>query len=251
MPNLPSKDDLDTLVEELFSSLGTKRTGDDFHFDPDNITGATRGYYTDFLDWLGIDAGVLDAERICIHDDRDRPANLERRRVGDSGEGYTLYLDNGLYRSLDAVYAALAHQVTHLKLIIAEEQSLAEATTCEPVELTSAKKSAAEKKDDDTDDDDADDVAVDKEQALADLEIRTEVAAFVLGFGKLLLNGAAEWDELEVDAADGFERITTLPVESLAHLHKATARHADVGSKAIEAGLTDAAKTALGKIKKK
>ncbi|ADD41505.1 hypothetical protein [Stackebrandtia nassauensis] len=246
MPNLPSNDELDALVEELFSTLGNERTGDDFHFDPESLSESTRFYYVDFLKWLGIDDSVLEAERICIHAGREQPANLDRRRINESGvDGYSLFIDNSLYRSLDAVYAALAHQFTHLRLIIDEDQTLAEAQKCRPIELdTKGKK-------DDDDDDDDDDEKDTKPAVNADLEIRTEVASFVLGFGKLVLNGAAEWDELDIDDDEGFEDITTLPLSSLAYLYKKVANHADVGTKAMEAGLTDEAKEALGKVKSK
>lgn len=251
MPNLPSNDELDALVEELFSSIGTERSGADFFFDTENLSGSTRFYYTDFLDWLGIDAGMLDAERICIHSGREQPANLDKRRAGDSGgEGYSLYLDNGLYRTLDAVYAALAHQFTHLKLIIDGEQTLTEAAKCEPVDLDEVK-SKAKDDDDDDDRDDEDDAPDDKAEAAAALEVRTEVASFVLGFGKLVLNGACEWDDLDVDDDDGFEHISTLPVTSLAYLYKKVAKHADVASKDLETGLTDEAKEVLGSVKSK
>lgn len=261
MPNLPSNDDLDALVDELFTRLGTERSGEDFFFDPESITGSTRTYYVDFLNWLGIDDSVLPAERICIHDGRDRPANLDRRRGGD-GEGYTLFIDNSLYRTLEAVYAALAHQFAHLKLIIDEDHSLAEAENCRPYELEKPKSKKSDDDDDDDDDVETDEDSDDAEaklakakaakaEAAAELEVRAEVAAFVLGFGKLVLNGACEWDELDIDDDEGFEHITTLPVKSLVHLYKKVAKHADVGSEDLEAGLTDEAKEALGSVKSK
>ncbi|MGH8876027.1 MAG: hypothetical protein ACRD0P_01575, partial [Stackebrandtia sp.] len=203
------------------------------------------------LKFAGVGASVLPPDRICIHAGRKVPGNIERQRGG--GDGYSLFLDNGLYRSLDAVKLELAHQFTHMRLVIDEAQTLAEAQKCEPLRLDDEPeepkaKNGKRKAKNDTDYDETAGTESSVDEKHAELEIRTEVASFVLGFGKLILNGAADWDDLE-EHPDAFERITTLPLESLVHLYKKVADHADVGSKALESGLTDEAKEALGTAK--
>jgi hypothetical protein len=159
---------LDRVVDDVLPlCLHGGRTTDNFHFDPRVLTGATRYDVPHLLEWLGIPDDVLPYESIYIHaglehGKRDLPAKLERRTPLGGNPEYYLYINNDLYISRPAVRAAIAHELTHLYLILGGHQGM-------------------------HGQDDTVFGATDPE------EVRTEVAAIALGFGKLVLAGVEDY----------------------------------------------------------
>jgi hypothetical protein len=159
---------LDRVVDDVLPlCLDGERTASNFHLDPRILTGATRYDVPHLLEWLGIPDDVLPYDSIYIHAGlehrgRDLPAKLERRTPRGGEPTYHLYINNDLFISRPAVRAAIAHELTHLYLILRGHQGM-------------------------HGQDDTVFGANDPE------ETRTEVAAMALGFGKLVLAGVEDY----------------------------------------------------------
>ncbi|WUH98538.1 hypothetical protein OHR68_34310 [Spirillospora sp. NBC_00431] len=204
-----SDPDLDSHLDELLPLIRREATGDAFLFDPKTLKGSTRHYFKEYPAWLGIDEKVLPRERIWIHADHEHPASIERRTVtyeSRTVEEFALYINNGLYRSREAVKMALAHEVTHLYLMLNGHQA--------PLGDT-GRVSETE-------------------------EIRTDVASIVLGFGKLVLNGVCAFKELHLK--DGYDaRLSYLPSSSFSYLYQKVNDLMDVPDAVATEGLNKAA----------
>ena len=211
----PTEAELDALVDELFPLVREHWTGTGL-FDPEGLEGSVRDYYVDYLDWLGIREATLPADRICIHADQPGPARLENRAQQGGGSALSVYLDTSVFRSQDIVKLALAHQFSHFFLAIHGHQSSADARYDHAP----------------------------GERSESEAETRTEVAAFLLGFGKLMLNGACAYAEL-LDADDSVVPLGHLPVSALTHLYRSVNNRLEVTGDAADTGLTDAAIEAL------
>jgi hypothetical protein len=214
--------DLDALIGELFPVIcGVRqRRGDGFLFDPAILAGSTRHYYVEYLRWLGLDEEILPPERILIHAWLPEPGRLERRTPQGQEGRFSLYLDNRLYRSLDAVKMVLAHELTHLYLVHHGHQKLLETPTA-----TTALAPAVSRLSDPE-------------------EIRTEVASILLGFGRLVLNGVCDYTRLHAeDRLTG--RLGYLPIEGFLHVYRRVNELVGVGPQSAARGLNDPARQAL------
>jgi hypothetical protein len=156
--------DLERVIEEVLPICRGSRPPDDFHFDPAVLTGATRSDVPYFLSWLGIAGAVLPFEHIFIHADLDVPACLRAWARPGGQPGFYLALNAKLFISPLAVRAAIAHVLSHLYLILSGNQAIRGRDSCQ------------EQRDPE--------------------EIRTEVAAIALGFGKLLIEGIEDYAAL-------------------------------------------------------
>lgn len=214
------KQTLEASIEELLPELPSVRCGSEFLFNPEALDGypTVRDYYVEYLRWLDIPPETLPTSRVHIHGERPHPADIEFRtaeRGQDSFPEVSLFLSMRLFRSFDAVKMALAHEMTHLYLVRCGLQALPESSA-----------------------------AARGTTALPEHEeVRTDVASILLGFGKLVLNGVAEWA-----AAPRFGRIEQLgylPVSSFAYLYQRVNELMDVPSSIARDGLTAAASRAL------
>ncbi|QOV40788.1 hypothetical protein IM697_21775 [Streptomyces ferrugineus] len=214
--------DLDALVGELFPVICGERPrrGDDFLFDPATLVGSTRHYYVKYLRWLGLDEEVLPPERILIHAGLPEPGRLERRAPQGQDGRFSLYLDNDLYRSLDAVKMVLAHELTHLYLVHHGHQKLRDAeTTTTALAPTVSRLSDPE-------------------------EVRTEVASILLGFGRLVLNGVCDYARLH--AEDGRTgQLGYLTIPRFVHVYRRVNELVGVGREAAAHGLNGPARQTL------
>jgi hypothetical protein len=160
---------LDRLLDEVLPICRQgERSPDNYHFDPGTLIGATRYDVPRYLEWLHIPHETLLFENIYIHaglehEKREIPAKLERRVVSGREAEFCLHLNNDLYISRRAVRAAIAHELTHLFLIVGGHQRMHEQNTAFR--------------------------AGDPE------EVRTEVAAIALGFGKIVLSGLDDYSD--------------------------------------------------------
>jgi hypothetical protein len=211
---------LGATIEELLPKLRTARVGSEFLFDPEVLDGypTVRDYYVEYLRWLDIPPEALPTSRFHIHGDRPHPADIEFR-TDERGAGSfldaSLFLSMRLFRSFDAVKMALAHEMTHLCLVRRGLQTL-------PQSSAGFRRTTALPEDE---------------------EVRTDVASILLGFGKLVLNGAAEW---AADPRPGrIEQLGYLPVSSFAYLYRRVNELMDVPSSIARDGLTAAASSAL------
>ncbi|MFF7802560.1 hypothetical protein [Streptomyces olivaceus] len=222
--------ELDAVIGELFPVIHEERPrrGDDFLLDPAALVGSTRHYCAEYLRWLGLDEEVLPPERVLIHAGLPEPGRLEHRTPqGQEGlkrqQGrFSLYIDNGLYHSLAAVKAVLAHEFTHLYLVRRGHQTLRDAGTA----ATGAAPVVSR---------------------LSDAEeIRTEVASVLLGFGRLVLNGVCDY--ARPYAGTGIvAQLGYLPVPGFVHVYRKVNELAGVSPAAAAHGLTDSARQALTK----
>jgi hypothetical protein len=210
---------LGALIRELTPALRGDRSAAEFLFDPATLHGPTRVYYLEYLRWLGIPPRVLPPQRVFIHADRPIPANLEFSRItATTGiiEEFSLYLDNDLFRSIDAVKMALAHELTHLYLVRNDLQTLAS-----PEFRSGAT------------------------YALSDSEeVRTEVASILLGFGKLVLNGASDYARQGLRAGY-IARLGYISVDAFAYLYKTVNELVGVPTDVALHGLNPAAEQAI------
>lgn len=219
---MPTADQhLDSLVTDLFPVLRGDRDALAFLFDPAALEGrgTIRDYYLEYLRWLAIPAATLPPERVYLHANRPCPANLELLRqspLPSAPVTYSLYIDMGLYRSTDALRMALAHELTHLYLLLNGHQVL-------PAHVTSTGATSA----------------------LSDSEeVRTDVASILLGFGKLVLNGASDYAQVNLRA--GYvAQLGYLPVASYAYLYQKVNDLVGVPRNVALAGLNAAAKQAI------
>ncbi|MET9444942.1 hypothetical protein [Streptomyces sp. NPDC006610] len=214
--------ELNALVGELFPVICGQRPrrSDDFLFDPATLLGSTRHYYVEYLRWLGLDEEVLPPERILIHAGLPEPGRLERRTPQGQEGRFSLYLDNGLYRSLDAVKMVLAHELTHLYLVRHGHQKLRDAGT-----TTTAPAPAVSR-------------LSDRE------EIRTEVASILLGFGRLVLNGVCDYTRLH--AEDGITgQLGYLTIPEFVHVYRRVNELVGVGLESAAHGLNGPARQTL------
>lgn len=214
--------DLDALISELFPVLCGQRPrrGDDFLFDPAALVGSTRHYYVEYLRWMGLDEEVLPPERILIHAGLPEPGRLERRTPQGQEGRFSLYLDNGLYRSIHAVKAVLAHELTHLYLVLHGHQKLREAeATATALAPTVSRLSDPE-------------------------EIRTDVASILLGFGRIVLNGVCDYTRLH--AEDGLTgQLGYLPIPQFVHVYRRVNEMVGVIPESAAYGLNGPARQAL------
>ncbi|GHI91947.1 hypothetical protein [Streptomyces olivaceus] len=220
--------ELDAVIGELFPVIHEERPrrGDGFLLDPATLVGSTRHYCAEYLRWLGLDEEVLPPERVLIHAGLPEPGRLERRTPqGQEGlkeqQGrFSLYIDNGLYHSLAAVKAVLAHEFTHLYLVRRGHQTLRDAGTA----ATGAAPVVSR---------------------LSDAEeIRTEVASVLLGFGRLVLNGVCDY--ARPYAGTGIvAQLGYLPVPGFVHVYRKVNELGGVSPAAAAHGLTDFARRAL------
>ncbi|MBZ6288016.1 hypothetical protein [Streptomyces olivaceus] len=223
--------ELDAVIGELFPVIREERPrrGDGFLLDPAALVGSTRHYCAEYLRWLGLDEEVLPPERVLIHAGLPEPGRLERRtpqgqeglkgQQGQQGR-FSLYIDNGLYHSLAAVKAVLAHEFTHLYLVRRGHQTLRDAGTAAtgPAPVVSRLSDAE--------------------------EIRTEVASVLLGFGRLVLNGVCDY--ARPYAGTGITgQLGYLPVPGFVHVYRRVNELAGVSPAAAAHGLTDFAQQAL------
>lgn len=211
--------ELEAAIEELSPKLPSVRFGSEFLFNPDVLDGypTVRDYYVEYLRWLDIPPKALPTSRFHIHGDRPHPADIEFRtaeRGPDSFEA-SLFLSMRLFRSFDAVKMALAHEMTHLCLARRGLQALPESSAA--TRRTTA-------------------LPVGEEE-------RTDVASILLGFGKLVLNGVAEW--AEAPRSGRIEQLGYLPVSSFAYLYRRVNELMDVPSSIARDGLNAAASRAL------
>jgi hypothetical protein len=153
--------DLARIVADVVPICRGSRPPERFHFDSGVLTGSTRYDVPHFLRWAGMPGGVLPFEHVFIHGDLDVPARLESWAAASGELRFYLTLSAGLFSSAPAVRTAIAHGVTHLYLILAGEQRLFGRGTSE--------------RPDDPE------------------EVRTDVAAVALGFGKLMLHGVEDY----------------------------------------------------------
>jgi hypothetical protein len=216
-----SQQQLDTLVAELFPVLRGTRGATEFLFDPAALVGrgTIRDYYLEYLSWLDISPAILPPDRLFIHANRPCPANLEGRedltRPG-SGYRFSLYIDNGLYRSPSALQMALAHELTHLRLILTGQQffpddgRMTSAAGCLP---------------------------------LAE-EIRTDVASILLGFGKLVLNGVFEYAQV-LRRAGYVAQLGYISPTAFVYLYRSVNALVGVAPEDAAAGLNGAARRAV------
>jgi hypothetical protein len=216
-----SNQQLDTLVWDMFPALRGVRSANEFLFDPATLEGqgTIRDYYLEYLRWLDIAPAVLPPERLYIHANRPCPANLEMRRstahVGPLGT-FSLFIDRGLYRSTDALRMALAHELTHLYLLLNGQQVLPDHVT-----TTGTTGSLPLRE-----------------------EIRTDVAAILLGFGKLMLNGAFGYAKL-YERAGYVAQLGYLSVSSFVHLYCTVNTLVGVPPNVAMDGLNIAARTVV------
>lgn len=210
-----SNRDLDALIAELSPGLPA-RGATEFLFDPESLEGypTVRDYYVEYLDWLGLPRSVLPPGRLYIHGDRPAPANLEFRGApGAAGSEVSLFLSQRLFRSFDVVKMALAHELTHLYLVEKGLQVLPKSVTTSLPEIE---------------------------------EVRTDVASILLGFGKLVVNGVAEYPTLF--KRDGLvAQLGYLPVSSFAYLYRRVNERVGVPAGVADNGLNPAATQALGR----
>lgn len=153
--------DLGRIIADVVPICRGSRPPERFHLDPGVLTGSTRYDVPHLLRWAGIAGGVLPFEHVFIHGDLDVPAKLESWAASSGEPRFYLTLSTDLFSSGPAVRAAIAHQVTHLYLILAGQQRLLGRGTSEHPD--------------------------DPE------EVRTDVAAVALGFGKLMLHGVEDY----------------------------------------------------------
>lgn len=163
---------LDPVIDELVPICRGDRPAEAFHFDPDTLSGAVRFDVPHLVRWLGFPAEVLPFDHVFIHAHLDVPAKVEFSEVRDGSVSIYVYLNAELYRAPSAVYAGLAHELAHLFLVLTGRQTLQGRRTSE----------------------DPDDPE----------EVRTEVAAVALGFGKLMLAGVADYAERDPAARLGY-----------------------------------------------
>ncbi len=209
---MTDKRDLDALIKDAEPLWRGARGGENFLFDTSGFEGAVRHDYLHFLRRLGIPETILPGNRVHIHAGHKHPASLERRTI-DSKDTFQLYLRNDLFRSIKAVHAAIAHELTHLFLVLNGLQRM------QPGSIN------AQFGDDDE-------------------EIRTEVAVMALGFGKVALNGVCAYHELHTNAQQTAQ-LGYLPIESFAYVYREINDRVGVPGEETLAGLLPSARKAV------
>ncbi|MWA01992.1 hypothetical protein F8568_016755 [Actinomadura sp. LD22] len=212
--------ELDAIVDEMFPALRGDREGAGFLLDPSSLRGSTRDYHEQCLAWLGIDVGILPPERVWIQAGRPYPANLELRVPASGGTGsgkFGLYMDSSLYRSRDAVKMALAHELTHLYLVLHDLQEMRPIPNGATTSLS------------------------------LDEEIRTEVASMLLGFGKLVINGACSYERVHLSQGV-IGQLGYLRTYEFAYLYQLVNALADVPADAAAHGLNVSARELMNRI---